>query len=325
MDKRAPLRKYYSDKENQSKLDAQHELQLKKLDSVSNDIVSAIGVLIQFLDGKTSKTEVVNQLKSVSTPDVDKVVQAVSKLDKDILANKLDLQPLINELRSVKRELTLVPGKIKTPEQKDSIKVTNLSEIKLDTTKVEQAIKKLKLDPKIEVKPTDVNIEPVDLKPLKDELLNVVNAIKSQKYPEFPTIEPTDLTKLEKESKKQTKLLTEIKDKPTGGSGGGGNGTPYVDATGKPLNVELETDGSIPVTVVAGGGSSTPNYTTRIETDSVNSNLTYIGNAVIGTAESTSAWQIKRLDSTTGLIKLWRDGDDSFNNQWSTRESGSYS
>lgn len=325
MDKRAPLRKYYSDKENQSKLDAQHELQLKKLDSVSNDIVSAIGVLIQFLDGKTSKTEVVNQLKSVSTPDVDKVVQAVSKLDKDILANKLDLQPLINELRSVKRELTLVPGKIKTPEQKDSIKVTNLSEIKLDTTKVEQAIKKLKLDPKIEVKPTDVNIEHVDLKPLKDELLNVVNAIKSQKYPEFPRIEPTDLTKLEKESKKHTKLLTEIKDKPVGSGGGGGNGTPYVDATGKPLNVELETDGSIPVTVVAGGGSSTPNYTTRIETDSVNSNLTYIGNAVIGTAESTSAWQIKRLDSTTGLIKLWRDGDDSFNNQWSTRESGSYS
>ena len=256
MDKRAPLRKYYSDKENQSKLDAQHELQLKKLDSVSNDIVSAIGVLIQFLDGKTSKTEVVNQLKSVSTPDVDKVVQAVSKLDKDILANKLDLQPLVNELRSVKRELTLVPGKIKTPEQKDSIKVTNLSEIKLDTTKVEQAIKKLKLDPKIEVKPTDVNIEPVDLKPLKDELLNVVKAIKSQKYPEFPRIEPTDLTKLEKEYKKHTKLLTEIKDKPVGSGGGGGNGTPYVDATGKPLNVELETDGSIPVTVK---NSLTPN------------------------------------------------------------------
>ena len=67
------------------------------------------------------------------------------------------------------------------------------------------------------------------------------------------------------------------------------------------------------------------NYTTRIAEDSVDSNLTYIGNAVIGTAESAGAWQIKRLDATNGLIKLWRDGDDSFNNQWSTREAGSYS
>ena len=317
MDKRAPLRKYYSDKENQSKLDAQHELQLKKLDSVSNDIVSAIGVLIQFLDGKTSKTEVVNQLKSVSTPDVDKVVQAVSKLDKDILANKLDLQPLINELRSVKRELTLVPGKIKTPEQKDSIKVTNLSEIKLDTTKVEQAIKKLKLDPKIEVKPTDVNIEPVDLKPLKDELLNVVNAIKSQKYPEFPTIEPTDLTKLEKESKKQTKLLTEIKDKPTGGSGGGGNGTPYVDATGKPLNVELDSDGSIPTSYVKKA------LTEVIEV--VDANNTYIGQAVPGSSLGASVWRIKKIvvsGSTTTIG--WANGDGSFSYEWDERASYTY-
>lgn len=317
MDKRAPLRKYYTDKENQRKSDAQHELQLKKLDSVSNDIVSAIGVLIRFLDGKTSKTEVVNQLKSISTPDVDKVVQAVSKLDKNILDNKLDLKPLIDELRSVKRELTLVPGKIKTPEQKDSVKVTNLGEIKLDTTKVEQAIKNLKLDPKIEVKPTDVNIAPLDLKPLKDELLNVVNAIKSQKYPEFPRIEPTDLTKLEKESKKQTKLLTEIKDKPTGGSGGGGNGTPYVDATGKPLNVELDSDGSIPTSYVKKA------LTEVIEV--VDANNTYIGQAVPGSSLGASVWRIKKIvvsGSTTTIG--WANGDGSFSYEWDERASYTY-
>lgn len=317
MDKRAPLRQFYTDKENQRKSDTQHELQLKKLDSVSNDIVSAIGVLIRFLDGKTSKTEVVNQLKSISTPDVDKVVHAVSKLDKDILANKLDLKPLIDELRSVKRELTLVPGKIKTPEQKDSVKVTNLGEIKLDTTKVEQAIKNLKLDPKIEVKPTDVNIAPLDLKPLKDELLNVVNAIKSQKYPEFPTIEPTDLTKLEKESKKQTKLLTEIKDKPTGGSGGGGNGTPYVDATGKPLNVELDSDGSIPTSYVKKA------LTEVIEV--VDANNTYIGQAVPGSSLGASVWRIKKIvvsGSTTTIG--WANGDGSFSYEWDERASYTY-
>jgi len=256
MDKRASLRRFYTDQDNQKKSDSQHELQLKKLDAVSTDIVSAIGVLIRFLDGKTSKTEVVNQLKSISTPDVDKVVTAVSKLDKDILANKLDLQPLVKELQQIKREMSLVPKTLPKLEQKDSFKVSNLDEVSLDTKDLEKAIKNLKLDPKIEVKPADVHTAPVDLKPLKDGLLDVLKAIKAQKYPEFPTIEPTDLTKLEKESKKHTKLLTEIKDKPVGAGGGGGNGSPYIDSTGKIVNVELTADGSIPVTVK---NSLTPN------------------------------------------------------------------
>lgn len=71
--------------------------------------------------------------------------------------------------------------------------------------------------------------------------------------------------------------------------------------------------------------SGSVNYTTRIEEDSVNSNYTYIGNAAIGSSEGSAVWQIKRLDATTGLVKLFADGDDSFNNIWSNRESLSYS
>lgn len=67
------------------------------------------------------------------------------------------------------------------------------------------------------------------------------------------------------------------------------------------------------------------NYTTRIAENSGDSNLTYIGNAVIGSSESASVWQIKRLDSSTGLVKLWRDGNNNFDNAWNTREAGSYS
>lgn len=83
---------------------------------------------------------------------------------------------------------------------------------------------------------------------------------------------------------------------------------------------DSNTDSLLPYT-----GSSTTNYTTRIEEDSVNSNYTYIGNAVIGSSEASAVWQIKRLDATTGLIKLWQDGDDLFNNAWSKREAGNYS
>lgn len=78
------------------------------------------------------------------------------------------------------------------------------------------------------------------------------------------------------------------------------------------------------VTAIGNIGGST-NYTTRIAEKSDNTNITYIGNAVIGTATSAASWQIKRFDSTSGLIKLWADGDDSFNNIWDNRESLSYS
>lgn len=69
----------------------------------------------------------------------------------------------------------------------------------------------------------------------------------------------------------------------------------------------------------------TTNYTTRIEEDSGNPDITYIGNAAIGSSEGDSVWQIKRLDSSTGLIKLWADGNDDFDNEWDNRESLSYS
>jgi hypothetical protein len=248
MDKRANLREYFGNKELEAVKGRQYEYRTAQLVDLENNILTAFNALIRFLDGKTTKTEVVNQLKSISTPDVDKVVTAVSKLDKDILANKLDLKPLIKELQQIKREMSLVPKSLpKLPEQKDSIKVTNLDEVTLDTSSLEKAIKSLKLDPVIDVKTPDVHTAPLDLSPVKDGLLNVIKAIKAQKYPEMSEIPTTDLSKVEKELQKHTKQLKEIIDKPVGGGGGGGgNGTPYVDSTGKPQTVEL-VSGKVPI------------------------------------------------------------------------------
>ena len=218
---------------------------------MSNTIVLSVTELIKFLDGKTTKTEVVNQLKSISTPDVDKVVTAISKLDKDILSNKLDIKPLKQGLDALKRELSLIPKSLpKIPEQKDAIKVTNLNEVTLDTTALEKAINGLKLDPKIEVKPTDVKVEQTDFKPLQKLLLDVIKAVKAQKYPEFPKIDipKTDLSKVEKKLDEHKKLLKEIVDKPVGGGGGGGGGSSFTDAQGKSVYVTLNPDGSLPVT-----------------------------------------------------------------------------
>lgn len=233
--------------------------------------------------------------KTKQQADIEALVTEIKQFH-EALNDKQDI-----DLSELTQQLTELPELIAEPLTKSlegfltSLK-THLSNQKQTEPDLSKLLKNLKIE-----NPA------LDLKPVAKEIAKLkTKAVKQSQAPE-------DFVPYRRVVKLGNKFFFDDNFTPSGSGGGGG------------LNVELETDGSIPVTVVAGGGSSTPNYTTRIETDSVNSNLTYIGNAVIGTAESTSAWQIKRLDSTTGLIKLWRDGDDSFNNQWSTRESGSYS
>ncbi len=247
MEKRAGLRQHFQQEENQAQELKQYQERTAQLNALEETIVQAFNVLIQFMDGKVTKTEVTNQLKSISTPDVDKVVAAVSKLDKDILSNKLDLKPVTDALNGMKRELSLIPkSHPKAVEQREDVKVTNLNEIKLDTSDVVDAIKGLKLD----VKAPIINEKEVDLKPLQSIMLDLLKVAQSQKpveIPKFPEIPKTDLSKVETKLDTSNKLLKEITEKRFGGGGGGGNGTPYVDSTGRPMNVELTVDGKIPV------------------------------------------------------------------------------
>ncbi len=321
MDKRAGLRQHFQAEVSKAQELEQYKQRTAQLDALEKTVIQAFNVLIKFIDGKTTKTEVVNQLKSISTPDVDKVVQALSKLDKDILANKLDLRPLVKELQQIKREMSLVPKSLpKIPEAKDAVKVTNLNEVSLDTKDLEKAIKNLKLDPRIEVKPADVHTTPVDLKPLKDGLLDVLKAIKAQKYPEFPTIEPTDLTNVEKKLDESNKHLKKIVDKPMGG-GGGGSGTSFKNSSGNLEYVELTPDGKVPVEAVLG----TTNYKTLID-KSTTPNVVYIGQAASGTATSTAGWQIKKIDKTvTDNVTITFAAAGAFTATWNNRGSETYS
>lgn len=75
------------------------------------------------------------------------------------------------------------------------------------------------------------------------------------------------------------------------------------------------------IAAIEGIGGST-NYATEIRTVGA---LTYIGNAVIGSATSDDVWQIKRLDTTSGLTKKWADGNENFDNIFDDYASLSYS
>ena len=85
-----------------------------------------------------------------------------------------------------------------------------------------------------------------------------------------------------------------------------GSNSFLTDPTGNALITFIDTD-------TGGGGFG---------------DITYIGKALPGTAESASAWQIKRInaDIAGNVVQIqWADGNTDFDNQWSQRDFLSYS
>ena len=327
MDKHAANREYFAAEADRKLRTEQHLKAVAQLSQLEGNVLRAIELLVKFLDKKVTKTEVINQLREVSTPDVLKVVAAVEKLDGTVQQNKLDLSGVEQELKNAVEQLKQVPKTLPdAPEAIESVKVSNLSEI--DLKPLLDAINALDLKveaPIVNVDAPKVDVAAPDLKPIKAIFTDLLKAVKNIKMPDVK-LEATDTSKIEKELEKQTKQLDELIKQPKGGGGGGGNGSPYTDSTGKVMNVELETDGSIPVTVVA-GGSAAAQTVSKID-DTTTANVVYIGKAELtGAAISTSGavWQIKKLDtSSIALDKKWADGDSSYNNVWDNRASLTY-
>lgn len=57
-----------------------HDELVKETKQVQGAVVQAFSMLIDYLDKKTTKTEVVNQLTEIGTPDALKVVESVNSL-----------------------------------------------------------------------------------------------------------------------------------------------------------------------------------------------------------------------------------------------------
>ena len=57
--------------------------------------------------------------------------------------------------------------------------------------------------------------------------------------------------------------------------------------------------------------------------DSTTANVTYVGEAAIGSSESSSVWRIKAIDETSGVVVKWASSGN-FSAQWSNRASLTY-
>ena len=86
------------------------------------------------------------------------------------------------------------------------------------------------------------------------------------------------------------------------------------------------TDAELRATPVPVSGTVVANATGYlIRLDEASATITYVGSAAPGTATSSAAWSIKRLDSTSGLVVLWAAGTAAFNQIWDNRTILAYS
>jgi len=280
--------------------------QIANLD-LQETIVKTAKMVVDYMDGKTTKTAVINQIEGYATSEDSKeVTEALSSLHETLKTHEnVDITPLTEVMNNVLKEVKEIPkDHAETEEQKFVDYTEQFSELSKLIGKVEAAVQAQETNveaPVVNVDAPVVKVDAPDLKPLTKDLKAIEGAIKKIV---IPAQIPTDTTNIEKELKASNKLLKEIRDTPSGGGGGGSSSI-------APFMVE----GALP--------TASPTLANRVD-DTV-ANTVYIGNAPIGSASSGAVWQIKRLDTSSGVITMWADGDSQFNNIWDNRASLSYS
>lgn len=61
-----------------------------------------------------------------------------------------------------------------------------------------------------------------------------------------------------------------------------------------------------------------------LQLDEASATVSYIGEAPTGSSTGDSVWRIKKMDTTTGTVITWADGNDNFDNVWDDRAILSY-
>lgn len=313
------LQEIKEEKANNALALQRHDELVKETRQVQEAVVQAFSMLIDYLDKKTTKTEVVNQLTEIGTPDALKVVESVNSLHDTLKTHEnTDLTEVTSILKDVLAEAKQLPKEkvdITIPEQKDY--VAQFKELTKAINSVEKVVKGQKLvaeAPIVNVPETQVNVEAPDLKPLATSIgsgsKDVVKAVKGIKIPEL------DTTPVEKLLKKTNKLLEELPDyMPSGG--GGGTSWVATDSNGVPVPIQLEADGSLKVTT-----ATAPTYLIKNISppdDPEISTYKYFGYETVD-----GDWRIMRKTLATNEFG-YDTGTSGYSTAWTNRSSLSYS
>lgn len=259
-------------------------------------ILSSFSSLVEFLASNVSKTEVINQIEEVGTPDVLHVVKAIDQLRQTVESQKhvADITEVTEAMKGVIEQTRQLQAQKFDGEPQEDIDYTErFNELGTAISTVTKAIKAQKTT----VQAPEVNVEAPDLKPISKDIEKVVKAVKAIVIPKVPEF---DTSKIEKEQIKQTKVLKEILDRPVGGSSGGGGlrSTPYQDVDGKPTFIST-INNALPVAQQV--------FTERFASSG---GYDYVGEAPVGSSESENVWTISRYNSTSGKVAINVAWDD---------------
>ena len=302
-DYQAQIRKQAEDTQSNNR---HVETQVSLID-LQKTVVSVAKSLVEFIEGNTTRTVLLNQIEDfATTDDAQAFTSAINSLHDTLKERKdVDLSELTDTVKLLLAETKAIPKE--HPEEAEQKFVDYSEQFKNLTKSVEMVVSAVKAQettvtaPDVNVEAPVVKVDAPDLKPLSKEVTTAFSkAIQSIVFPEYTT----DNKEVEKLLKKQNELLSAMNNKSTSGGGGGSSSI-------APFMVE----GALP--------TASPTLANRVD-DTV-ANTVYIGNAPIGSASSGAVWQIKRLDTSSGVITMWADGDSQFNNIWDNRASLSYS
>lgn len=149
-------------------------------------LVNLFDMLIDFLENNVSRTQVVNQLEAIRTPDVANVVKSVEDLHGTLKTHKnTDLTEVTKVMKSVLEQVKAIPKELPKQEKENPIDYTKtLKDLEKAMKSVEKQVKAQKLvaeAPVVNVPEAVVNVEKPDLKPLNNRLDKVVKAVEKNK------------------------------------------------------------------------------------------------------------------------------------------------
>lgn len=266
--------------------------------------VKSIQSLVKYMEGATSKTLVMNQLKDYMTSDdAERLSRNLSDLHETLKTHEnTDLTPVVDALKEAVTELQAIPKdklEIELPEQIDYSK--QFTDLITETRTVIRAIEAQETTveaPVVNVDAPVVNIEAPDLKPITKDLdKSFKDAIKAIVFPSL------DVSQVVKEQQRTTKAIDKMRDLLEeipfgGGSGGGTSLAPFL------------VDGALPTT--SGGPSAFQVYDIEDGTTSY-----------FGYTNPSGDWMVKEItDTLVSYATVTNNGSvTTYTDAWTARAS----
>lgn len=233
-----------------------HNEKLIGSDRVQRAIVETTRLNIEHRDGHEPRVTVKNFPKKISTPDFKKIVAELKNLEKSLAPKNIDFSLLIEAVNSLKDQVAKIPTEHpEQPEPIEEVTVKNLETLKPSINKLEDAIKKLKLDPKINVE--SPAIPELDLTPVANIMSQIKESVLSIKIPDNSK-SLNEVVKAQKAVKSAIDNLTFPVPNYV---------LPYKNTAGAATQVQLDSNGNVPIagsiTVDTTGLATSANQTTE--------------------------------------------------------------